>query len=69
MRLYKTFDTNGGAPAVWTTSQSEASKAKTVMTKALKDNEKPHRDVDYKAVEVPTKKDDLVAFLNSGHAS
>lgn len=68
MRLYKTYDKALSTPPVWTTSQTEASKAKTAMTKALKDAEKPHRDVEYTSIEVPTKKDDLVAFLNSAAA-
>lgn len=68
MRLYKTHDTNHGTPPVWTGSQTEASKAKTAMTKALKDEDKPHRDVVYDQIEVPTKKDELLVFLNSADA-
>lgn len=64
MNLYKTFDQNGNSPAVWTGSKTDASKAKTEMTQRLKDAAHPHRDVTYKSVEVPTKKEDLLAFLN-----
>ena len=68
MRLYKTYDTNKAVPPVWTGSQNEASKAKTAMTKALKDDEKSHRDVVYDQIEVPTKKEELLVFLNGPDA-
>lgn len=68
MRLYKTYDTNKAVPPVWTPSSGAASKAKTAMTKALKDEAKPHRDVVFDAIEVPTKKDELIAFLNGPDA-
>lgn len=66
MKLYKTFDSNNAAvKPVWTASQTEASKAKTAMAAELKRSDSPHRGVEYVAVEIDTKKEGLLAFLNS----
>lgn len=51
--------------AVWSASQGDASKAKTAMVAALKEANVPHKGATYKAVEVPTKKDELLSFLNT----
>lgn len=66
MRLYKTFDRNPSTSRkpVWTASADAASKAKTAMVAALKEFEQPHRDVAYEPVEIDTRKEGLVTFLN-----
>jgi hypothetical protein len=67
VNLYVTTDNTPDTtkPAVWTASQGDASKAKTAMVAELKEAEQPHRNVAYKAVDVPTTKVDLIAFLNT----
>lgn len=58
MNLYRT--TGAGAP-IWTATQSEAATARKLM---VSERGAKRADVDTIAVEVPTKKAELVAFLN-----
>lgn len=64
MQFYKTSDKNANHPPLWSGSMADAGKDRVKMRDALKVAEKPHRDVDTVAVDVPTHKSGLLDYLN-----
>ncbi len=64
MKLYRTLDKNSNLPDIWTGSASDASKAKTKLKADLKERDCDNKQVEVQAVEVPTNKQGLIAFLN-----
>lgn len=63
MKLYRTFATPVGldkTPATWTTSEAKAASERAKLVKAGYRRD----DVTTKEVDVPTKRDELVAWLN-----
>ncbi|MBS0454037.1 MAG: hypothetical protein JSS14_22265 [Proteobacteria bacterium] len=67
MNLYVTVGEpyEGDTLISWKTSQTEASKAATAMKQAFKESGAGVKSVTWHAVDVPTKKEELLQFLNT----
>jgi hypothetical protein len=67
MQLYKIRDNNDPVcKPKWAGTQADAAKAKREMIDACKERDTSHKGVEVYPVNVPTDKQGLLAFLNSG---